>query len=350
MRRTSAFTRFDGDLAHARMRWRLAARRTPTIAISATRLELGGNALRDTSRHLLHLKAVERAEELIQLSPHRQGATSCTRRSSASCRELRDRPASVGRGPTSNARLHEITARRATTSKRAASAASGCSARPARAHAQLDEYLDFDARLPHHDRRRHVGDRVRVRTARDASRGNGSALRRPQRLRIVGSIRPRRPASPTGGSRSSTTRPARRVLRRRLARPRPCRTARCCSCPSTRTRALVARRRPRPQPVLAGVLVRAAASRREPRELCRRRRGRRGARLGAAGDRLEASTPGSVPGPARAGRVLALSPSASTATPTASARSTRTARGCASAPRPSSPTTVALDRGRRARL
>jgi RecB family exonuclease len=73
-RRSADFTRFDGNLSH---RADALAARSPAneaVAISATRLEAWVKCPHAYfARYLLHLKAVERPEELIQLSPLDKG-------------------------------------------------------------------------------------------------------------------------------------------------------------------------------------------------------------------------------------------------------------------------------------
>jgi RecB family exonuclease len=73
-RRSADFSRFDGNLSH---RADALAARSPSnehVAVSATRLEAWVKCPHAYfARYLLHLKAVERPEELIQLSPLDKG-------------------------------------------------------------------------------------------------------------------------------------------------------------------------------------------------------------------------------------------------------------------------------------
>src|SRR5439155_684289 len=73
-RRGPGFTRFDGNLAD---RAAVLAARSPSsdgVAISATRLEMWVKCPHAYfARYLLHLKAIELPEELIQLSPMDKG-------------------------------------------------------------------------------------------------------------------------------------------------------------------------------------------------------------------------------------------------------------------------------------
>jgi len=147
-RRGSEFTRFDGNLARLAD---LLATRSPSnddVAISATRLEAWANCPHAYfARYLLHLKAIERPEELIQLSPLDKGniVHATLERFLA---ELDGYP-DVGRPWTDGqrARLHEIL--RAACDDIEARGLGGKRLLWARArrelHAQLDGYLDFDA-------------------------------------------------------------------------------------------------------------------------------------------------------------------------------------------------------------
>jgi len=189
-RRAPAFTRFDGNLAQREDALAARSPANPDVAISATRLETWVKCPHAYfARYLLHLKAIERPEELIQLSPLDKGNIV---HSTLECflAELRDRPA-VGRPWTDEqrARLHEIL--RAACDDIEARGLGGKRLLWARArrelHAQLDGYLDFDAEY----RRASGADTVATELA-FGRRGPHPAVTVPlsdgRAVRIVGSI------------------------------------------------------------------------------------------------------------------------------------------------------------------
>ena len=73
-RRSAAFTRFDGNLAHLGERISSRSPAAPGVTVSATRLEMWARCPHAYfAKHLLHLDAIERPEEIVQLSPLERG-------------------------------------------------------------------------------------------------------------------------------------------------------------------------------------------------------------------------------------------------------------------------------------
>ena len=73
-RRSSAFTRFDGNLSHLGRALAAKSPSSPDISVSATRLETWVKCPHAYFvKHLLHVRPIDRPEELIQLSPLEKG-------------------------------------------------------------------------------------------------------------------------------------------------------------------------------------------------------------------------------------------------------------------------------------
>lgn len=147
-RRSSDFTRFDGNLSHLGAALAAKSPSSPDITVSATRLETWVKCPHAYFvRYLLHVRAIDRPEELIQLSALDKGnivhATL-----DAFLSELRG-VAGAGRpwSPEHRERLHVLL--RDACDEIEARGLAGRRLLWARArrelHAQLDAFLDFDA-------------------------------------------------------------------------------------------------------------------------------------------------------------------------------------------------------------
>ncbi len=147
-RRSRAFTRFDGNLAHLRERMADHSPAAAAVEVSATRLQMWASCPHAYFAHyVLHVDAIERPEEIVQLSALERGSVM----HAALDRFLAEHIGQPGAGrpwsPAQRARFHEIM--RAACDEVEARGLGGRRLLWERArrqmHDELDRFLDADA-------------------------------------------------------------------------------------------------------------------------------------------------------------------------------------------------------------